>query len=196
MKKPADDRRIVTVCAAMFWLFLACPLSPVPCPRGWAEELKVGYVNIAKVFEGYQRTKASDAALERQGKQKEAEFEARMADLKKLRESLELLNDAAKDAKAREVEEKAEELQRFRTNTARNLRRERDRITKDILQEIQQAIEQYAKTNGLSLVLDERSLLYGVPTQDLTNAILNLMNSRLAAAPPAAPAAAPKKKTP
>jgi outer membrane protein len=187
MQNIAGDRRVVLVSAALLWLFLACPLSSAPSSTAWAAEAKIGYVDIGKVFEGYQRTKASDATLERQGKQKEAEFEARMAELKKLRQSLELLNDAAKEAKAREVEEKAEELQRFRTNTTRTLRRERDRITKEILHEIQQTVEQYAKTNNFAMVLDERSLLYGVPAHDLTNDILKILNSRVAAAAPAAP---------
>ena len=40
------------------------------CPRLEAEELKVGYVNIGKVFDGYGRTKVSDAALEKKGKEK------------------------------------------------------------------------------------------------------------------------------
>ena len=183
-------RRSKAITATICWSVITCYLSLVTCHLVvGAEELKIGYVNIGQVFEGYQRTKTSDAALERQGKQKEAEFDARMADLKKLRDNLELLNDAAKEAKTRDVEEKAEELQRFRTNTARTLRRERDRITKDLLGEIQQAVEQYAKTNGFSLVLDERSLLYGVPTRDLTGDILKLLNSRATAAPPAAPAA-------
>jgi len=186
MQNTAGNRRIVTVGAALLWLVLACPISPALRSTAWAAEAKIGYVDIGKVFEGYQRTKASDATLERQGKQKEAEFEARMAELKKLRQSLELLNDASKEAKAREVEEKAEELQRFRTNTARTLRRERDRITKEILKEIQQVVEQYAKTNNFAMVLDERSLLYGVPAHDLTNDILKMLNSRVAAAPPAA----------
>jgi outer membrane protein len=175
------------VIAATLWLAVISPCSPALSATAAAAESKIGYVDIGKVFEGYQRTKASDATLERQGKQKEAEFEARMAELKKLRQGLELLNDAAKDAKTREVEEKAEELQRFRTNTARALRRERDRITKDILSEIQQAVEQYAKTNAFAMVFDERSLLYGVPAHDLTNEVLKILNSRAAAAASAAP---------
>jgi len=188
MNKTTVHRSLVTIGAAMLGLAFAGLTASAAPATARAAELKIGYVDIGKVFEGYQRTKASDATLERQGKQKEGELEARMAELKKLRQGLELLNDAAKEAKTREVEEKAEELQRFRTNTARALRRERDRITKEILQEIQQAVEQYAKTNEFAMVLDERSLLYGVPAHDLTNEILKILNSRLAAAAPKAPA--------
>ena len=164
--------------SVMIWF--GCCLSLVACRSAGAEELKVGYVDVGKVFDGYERTKASDATLESKGKQKEAELEGRMNELKKLRQNLELLNDQAREAKTKEIEEKADELQRFRTNTARDLRRERDKIAKDILVEIQHGVEEYAKANGFSLILDERSLLYGQETYDVTDEILKALNSRTA----------------
>ena len=150
------------------------------CPIVRAQELKIGYVDVAKVFDGYERTKASDAVLEGKGKQKEAELEGRMNELKKLRQNLELLNDQAREAKAKEVEEKADELQRFRNNTARDLRRERDKAAKEILGDIQKSIEEFGKTSGFSLIVDQRSLLYAQPTYDVTDQVLKLLNSRYA----------------
>ncbi len=148
-------------------------------------ELKIGYVNLPKVFDGYERTKASDADLEKKGSQKEAELQSRLNELKKMREGLELLNDKAKDARAREIEQKTDELQRFRTNTARDLRRERDQIAGEILQDIQQVVETYAKANGYTLVLNEKALLYSQPTFDVTDEILKGLNNRKTAAKPA-----------
>ena len=139
---------------------------------------KIGFINLAKVFDSYERTKASDADLQKRGKQKEAELEGRMNELKKLRESLELLNEEAREAKAREVEQKAEELQRFRATTARDLRRDRDRAAKEILAEIQRALEEHAKAQGYTLILDSRSLLYGEGAHDLTDEILGTLNQK------------------
>ena len=165
-----------------FGLLVACGLSLVACPSVQAADLKIGYVNVAKVFDGYERTKASDAGLEKQGKQKEAELEGRMTELKKLRQGLEPLNDEAREAKTKEVEEKADELQRFRASTARDLGRERDKIAKEILKEIQDGVEEYAKANSFALILDQRSLLYAQPAYDVTDGVLKLLNSRYAAA--------------
>jgi len=150
------------------------------CLVAEAAELKVGSVDVAKVFDGYQRTRASDATLEKKGKEKEAEFEARMNELKKLRQNLELLSDEAREAKTKEVEEKSEELQRFRTNTARDLSRERDKIASELLREIQKSIEDYAKTNGFSLIFDARSVLYGQEAHDVTDEVLATLNKRTA----------------
>ncbi len=173
-------RQVVVAVSAV--ACVACPPPFAPYPMAEAAELKIGYVNIAKVFDGYERTKTSDAALEKQGKQKEAELEGRMGELKKLRQGLELLNDEAREAKTKEVEEKADELQRFRANTARDLQRDRDKIAKEILSEIQGGVDAYAKANSFSLILDQRSLLYGQSVYDVTDEVLKLLNSRAAAA--------------
>ena len=147
---------------------------------------KIGYVDLGRVFDDYNKTKASEGSLEQRGKQKEQELEGRLSELKKMRESLELLNDEARDAKAREVEEKAESLQQFRNSTARDLRRERDRVAKTILSDIQTTIQDYGKANGFSMIFDARSLLYAEEASDITDEILKLLNSK-AAAKPAAP---------
>ena len=157
-------------------------------PAAQAQEIKIGYVNLAKVFDGYQRTKASEAALEQRGKQKEAELEGRMNELKKLRQNLELLNNDAREAKAREIEEKSEELQRFRNSTARDLSRDRDKAARDLLGAIQTGVDNFAKANGYALILDSRSLLYALPAHDVTDQVLQILNNQgKPAAKPAKP---------
>ena len=168
---------------AVFGVSFACPPPPVSCPLIGAEEFKVAYVNVGKLFDHYERTKASEAILEKKGKQKEAELEGRVNELKKLRESLELLNDKAREAKAREIEAKADELKRFRTNSARDLRQERDGVAQQILQEIQAVVTDYGKANGFSIILDERTMLYGQPAYDATDEVLALLNRRYKAKP-------------
>ncbi len=159
----------------------------------FAAELKIGYVNIGKLFDGYERTKQNDAALEKQGKAKEAELEGRVNDLKKMRQNLELLNDSARDAKAREIEERSDELQRFRKNAARELQRARDKIAQEILLDIQHAIDDFAKANGFSFIMDQRGLVFSQPAYDVTAPVLALLNSR-SAAPSAATAPKPEAK--
>ncbi len=143
-----------------------------------AAEMKLGFVKLTDVFDSYQRTKTSEASLEQVGKQKEAELQGRMAELQKLRQNLELLNDQAREAKAKEIEQRTDELQRFRRDTARDLQRQRDAVAKEILKDIEAAIADVAKAGGYTLVLDERSLLYGQPTDNLTDDVLKQLNSR------------------
>jgi Skp family chaperone for outer membrane proteins len=46
------------------------------------------------------------------------------------------------------------------------------------LTEIQQAVADYAKANTFSLILDERSVLFGQSVYDATDEILTTLNSR------------------
>jgi len=153
----------------------------VGSPVGATAELKLGYVDLSKVFDGYERTKASDDGLQKRGKQKEAELEAKMAELRKLRQSLELLAEEAREAKIREIEEKAEDLQRFRASTARTLRRDRDKMARQLLGDIRKGVAEYAKANGFSLIVDDRSVLYGTSVHDVTDEVLGLLNSQATA---------------
>lgn len=139
---------------------------------------KIAFVNVVKVFDGYERTKQSDAVLEKKGQQKEAELEGKMGELKKLREGLELLNDASRESKARELETRADELKRFRANTAEDLRQERNAAAQEIIKDIQKAVDEYAKSNGYALVLDQRGVLYGSDAYDISGAVLQSLNSR------------------
>ena len=164
---------VAAICLSGFWL-------PVTGYVVSAAELKVGYVNLVKVFDEYQKTKESEQVLEQKGKQKQSELEGRVNELKKLRESLELLNNQAKETKAKELEEKSDEFQRLKTRSERELLRERNQLAREILDEVEQTVGEYAKANGFSVILDRRSLLYGEDGYDVTDEILRLLNDRYA----------------
>ncbi len=151
-----------------------------------AEDLKMGVVSVSKIFDSYEKTKASEATLAKKGQQKQAEFDGRMAEIKKLRDGLELLNGDARETKGRELEEKADAIKRFRTNAARDLQRERNVIAQALIKEIEVAVDEYAKANGFSVILDDRSILFSQGTvADVSNGVLQLLNSRYGKKPAA-----------
>lgn len=150
-------------------------------PAARAAEMKIGYVQLAKVFDDYQRTKDSNQVLKQKEQGKQAELEGRAGELKKLRDGLELLNEQVKQTKAKELEDKADAFQQTKTKAQRELLRERNAIAKGIFDEIEQAIQDYANTNGFTVILDGRSLVYGQDALDVTREIVKLLNSRYAA---------------
>jgi len=167
---------------SIFYVLFAayCLLPTAYCPLVAAAELKIGYVDPAAILDNYQRTKDAEAALQQRHKQKQAELEERVNELKKLRQNAELLNDQAREAKTREIEEKSDAFKRLKTQTERELLRERNQMLKDIVGEINQAVADYAKSNAFSVVVDERFLLYGEPGLDVTDAVLKILNDRYA----------------
>ena len=146
-----------------------------------AAESKIGYVNLAKVFDEYLRTKDSESGLEARGKQKQAQLEAQFNDLKKMRQGLELMNDQTRESKTREIEEKSDEFKREKTRTERELLNQRNGIAKQILDEIAGVVSDYGKSNGFTLILDQRTVLYGQEISDVTDEVLKTLNDRYAA---------------
>ena len=165
----------------LVWMASCALALSFACPTVWAQESKIGYVNLARVFDSYQRTKDSEQQLEHKGTQKQAELEAQVNDLKKIREGLDLLSDAVRESKAKELEEKSDEFQRIKTKSQRELLRERNETARVIVDDIEHAVAEFAKANGFSIILDQRSLLYGVDGDDVTDEVLKMLNDRYAA---------------
>jgi len=161
---------------------LALLASLAPCSTLSAEEFKIGSVDLATVFDNYERTRQSEAVLERKGKQKESELEQRLSELQNMRQGLELLNEESRESKTRQLQEKADELRRFQLFTKRDLAGERDRIASEILEDIEQVVSAYGKANGFTIIMDRRSLLFGQDGLDVTREILTQLNRQYSAA--------------
>jgi outer membrane protein len=146
-----------------------------------AQGPRLGFVNLPKVFDEYQRTKDSEAALEGRGKQRQSQLEGQLNKLKELRAGMEVLTDQAREGKARQLEEEADKFKRLRTQTERELLQTRNQVAKQIFEEIQAVVTEYAKANGFALVLDQRGVLYGEEAHDLTEEVLRILNERYAA---------------
>ncbi len=171
----------------LFWrgwitLFLLGVLASSPS-RAWAAEPpasvhKIGVVNLDKVLQQYERTKASDSQLEEFSKAKEAEWEKRVAEIKQMKEELPLLNEEARAKRGQEIEEKMKSLAAFDRARKEAFKDKRDEAIRGILDEIEKTVTAYAKENDVELILSERAVLYGIETLDMSDQILTILNER------------------
>ena len=159
------------VSGVLAWLLVA--QAPAAHAAG-----KIAFVDIANVFDNYQKTKESDKELEAKSKGKESELEGKVAELKKLRDGLDLLSDKAKEERQKQIEDKTAELQQFRLAAQNELRRQRDTIAREILKEIDETVQGYAQAQGYDLILNQRTLVYGAPAMDVTSDVLKQLNSK------------------
>lgn len=148
------------------------------CTNLEAKELKIGYVSIAKVFDEYDKTKASDKTLEKKGQEKQLDREKYVSEIKKMKDELELLSDKARADKQRDIDSKVEALQRFDRETSEDLRRERDMMAREILKDIDAVIKELGKQEGYNIIFDDRVLLYTSEELDFTNKLMNILNTR------------------
>ena len=166
-------KRVAVLVAAFFTLGLFCVTG---CELVHAKEYKIGYVDLAKVFEEYKKTKESEKTLEEKGKAKEAERKKMVDELRKLKDEQALLSDKAKAEKQAVIDQKIKNLQEFDAKTRDELLKDRNDLLGGILKNIEKVIADYSKENGYDLIMNSRMLLYGSDQYDLTAEILKRLN--------------------
>ena len=158
-------------------LILAVCLSMVArFPSAAAEEAKIGYVNLGKTFDEYEKTKNDEASLEKKGDKKEKERQKLVDEIKELKDEMVLLSDKGKMEKEALIDEKIKSLQEFDKETRDELMQERDEMVRDILREIDKVIQEYGKKNGYAVILNDRMLVYGDEAIDITQDIIDILN--------------------
>lgn len=162
---------IVLAVAAVFACGMFFGLS-----QAYAKEYKIGYVDLAKVFDEYKKTKDSEKDLEVKGKAKEADRANMVEELRKLKDEQALLSEKAKAEKQTVIDNKIKALQDFDRKSRDELIKERNDMLALILKDIEKVVAEYSKAAGYDFILNSRMLLYGGAEYELTNEILSRLN--------------------
>ncbi len=160
---------------AMF-VVAALLVGTIGSPKAEAAGEKIGYVDLARIFDEYNKTKEFDKTLESKGALKQADRDKMVADVKKLRDEAELLSAKAKDDKQVVIDEKIKALQEFDRTTRDALRKERDGMVRDILKEIEVVIQDFGKAQGYNFIFNDRVLVYKSEGNDLTAQVIKVLN--------------------
>lgn len=145
-----------------------------------AAEMKIGTVDLARVFDEYNKTKEFDKTLEAKGTLKQTDRDKMVAEVKKLRDEAELLSAKAKEEKQTVIDEKIKTLQEFDRNTRDTLRKERDGMVRDILKEIEVVIQDFGKAQGYNFIFNDRVLVYKSDQNDVTSQVSKVLNDSYA----------------
>ncbi|MBP7055988.1 MAG: OmpH family outer membrane protein [Candidatus Omnitrophica bacterium] len=167
-------KRVIAVAVAAF--FAAGIFAGVMPEKAYAKEYKIAYVDLAKVFDEYGKTKDSEKNLADKAKGKEDARKAMVEELRKLKDEQALLSEKAKGDKQKVIDDKIKSLQDFDTKTRDELVKERNDMLGGILKDIEKVVTDFAKESGYDLILNSRMLLYGGEQYDLTAEILKKLN--------------------
>lgn len=188
-----------------------------------AQALKVGTVDMKRVFESYYKTKDAEAKINEARNAAKKELEDRMDIAKKSLEEVKKLDEAiskpelskdAKEQKAKQRSEKAAELQNmdreireFQQSREKQLQEQSVRMRAGIVDDINKVVADKVKAENFELVFDKSGpslngvpiVLYSRDNFDFTDSVITALNktkgtAEAPAAAPAAPAAAPKLK--
>jgi len=204
-------------------LILSCLASLLAfSPIASAENLKIGTVDMKRVFESYYKTKDAEAKINEKRNAAKKELEDRMDvakkaldEVKKLDEDIQKpeLSSAARAEKQRIRQQKAEDLQNmdreireFQATQEKQLNELSVRMRAGIVDEINKIVEARVKAENYDLVLDKSGpslngvplVLYSRDSWDFTTEVVTALNktrgSESSSAPAPAPAATPKKR--
>ena len=157
-------------------ILTALILGMVAAPSAWARLEKVAFVDVAKIFDGYQRTKDSDSKLQAAGKKKEEERDAVVHEIRRLKDEQALLAEDAREKKQEAIDAKIRELQDFDAGARRELGEERNKTVREIFKDIDDIVQRYGERKGYDLIFNERVLLYKSPHFDVTSEVLDELN--------------------
>ncbi len=192
----------------------ACAAMAFPS-LSFGQQLKIAAVDMSKVFAEYYKTKKAESELKDRAGGYEKELRERASELQKLQEDGKKLQEDAEnpafnedkrsekrkavEAKATEFRLLAQQLQDMKLNRERELKDQQNRVRGTIVDEITKVIQDKAKRDGYSLVVDRTGLtLSGVSafifvqdSLDITAEVIKTLN----ATAPAGASAEPSSST-
>jgi Skp family chaperone for outer membrane proteins len=134
----------------------------------FAVEMKVAYVDVGEVFDNYQKTKDQDLVLKTAGEAKEKERNDMMAKIRSMEDELALLAADARAAKQEQLIEKKRQLEDFDRNVRQQLAEQRDKVVREIFQEIDVVVQDLSTKGGYDMIFNKRVLLAQKKTFDIT----------------------------
>ncbi len=135
------------------------------------------FVDVASVFDKYQKTVDNDKGLQEDGKKKEQDRDALVSEIRQLKDELVLLKEDAKAKKQENLDAKIRELQEFDQAAKEQLGKVRRDAIQGIFQDIDGVVQSIGKRKGVNFVFNERALLYHDAKYDITKEVLDELNT-------------------
>ena len=139
--------------------------------------LKIGYVGLNRVFDQYQKTTEYDKVIEQKTTQYKKDRNDLLGKIQDSERKLILLKEEERAKLAEQIQKDKEGLLEFDQKRQTELRKERDDKVREILLEIEGVVKEYAQKEKYDIILNDRVLIYGGDTLDLTQKIIDLLNA-------------------
>lgn len=141
--------------------------------------LKIGYVNSETIINDLPEAKDAQSKLQDLVQSWQDEIKKRSDALQTkyddYQKQANMLNDATKQARQKELLDEEQQLNQYRTDKQQELTTQREKIMKPIQDKVYEAIEKVAKAKKLNFVFDKAQdvpLLYADPKFDYTPDVL------------------------
>lgn len=149
-------------------------------------DAKIGYLDLRQLITESNAGKAHRAALEKIAKEKQTGFEGEQKKLEEMKSKLDkdalTLTDAQKTERQKEFQQKVQTLQKSAGEAQQELVKKDQDFTRKAFEDVRAVVAEVAKADHLNIVLEkgEANVLYGDPTLDITQKVMEKFNARTA----------------
>jgi len=165
-------KRVVTLfLAIIFAISLTAVSYAQPAP-------KIAYVDLSRVFDEYSKTGNYDQTLEKKSVEYQKERNKKLEKIQEAERKLVLLKETEKEKLKVEINKNKNDLIEFDRQKQTDLRKERDEKIREILLEIEEVVKNHAEKESYDIILNDRVLIYGSKTLDLTDKVLDILNKK------------------
>ncbi|WP_298437822.1 OmpH family outer membrane protein [Geobacter sp.] len=165
------------------------PAVPTPPPAKVAETanperpVKIGYVEMEKIFSDSERGKAAKARVKEKTEKYRTQIAARQKKLEKMKGDIEAklptLSPAQREAKVKALQKKIAEFQEFVKGAEKDMSKLEGELTASVVDSVEKAAAEYGKANGFAAIVPKRDLLYlgnAVDVKDVTEELAKAMS--------------------
>lgn len=164
-------------------------------------QVKLGVVDLRKVFDGYYKTRDADTKIKAEASELESRAKGMIDEYRKANEDYKNLVDAANDTaisadekqkrrkaaedKLLEIRGLEQQVQQFQRQSESTLLEKRKRMRDQLLREIRETVVTKAKSSGFTMVIDVAAdsvnqtpvVLYTNGENDITEDLLRALNA-------------------
>ena len=147
-----------------------------------ADLVKVGSIDIKRIFDEYTYTKEAASQLQKELEDERAEIKGQEEQLIKdeddLKRRISLLTEEEKDKQQNELARRKKELQDYATDVNRRIATKNDQLTRSIINDIVVVLKDLAVKEGYTMILERGSVLYASEDIDLTDKVIKILNQK------------------
>lgn len=184
-------KKLVVACIAVGVLF-------VFGTTGWAQDLKIGFVDLQKLVSKSSRAQAQQAKLSKWVEEKQRGLENKRKELQDLQEQLQkqgpMLKEETRNAKIKELGLKEMEYKMAEKEAQSQLQTEQRDLDEVFKKDLVNIVKEIRAQKKLSLVLNSMALFAADDAMDVTDDVIKLYDAGAASAGAAKPKPAPPAK--
>ena len=141
-----------------------------------AKDMKYAFVDLSRVFDNYQKTKDADVVLQKDSQAFQKERDKMVEKVRDAQGKLALLKESEKQKTQADIDKQQADLIEFNKQKMTELAKQRDEKVREILLEIEKNVSAMAKKEGYDMIFNDRVLVYGDQSMNLTEKVLKGLN--------------------